>query len=177
MRHFCIAMLALLLAMVAREARAQSIRPTTAPNMAALKRFLRAYAHYPGVGDIKTIRFAVASLPDTGLLLVYMQDQRFCGTSGCGILILKPTGRSFREVDEIGGCWPPFTMLPRRHKGMPDIGIWIQGGGVLPGYQTSVSFNGKRYAYTQGFPPTHRIPRGSGRVLIHDEIPRIPLYP
>ena len=173
MRLFRTALAALLSGVLAAHAPAQSPHA----NIAALKLFLRAYAHYPGVADIKTIRFATAPLPGTGLLIVYMQDQLFCGTSGCGILILKPEGRSFRKVDEIGGCWPPIRMLPSRHYGMPDIGIRIQGGGVLPGYQTSVRFNGKRYTYTQGFPPTHRIKRGAGLTLIRDEIPRIPLYP
>jgi len=177
MRRFYPTMMAILSVVVAGATAAKASRPFTVPEVSALRHFLRAYVRRYGGEDIKTIRFAVAALPTTDSLLVYLQDQRFCGTSGCGILIVKPIGRSFREVDDIGGCWPPFTMLPRRHKGMPDIGIWIQGGGVLPGYQTSVSFNGKRYAYTQGFPPKHRIARASGKVLIPDEIPRLSLYP
>lgn len=176
MQHFRTAIL-VFASVVLCAAPAQSASSSPHPNVAALKRFLRAYAHYPGEEDIKTIRFAYAPLPGTGLLLAYMQDQQYCGTGGCGILILKPQGRSFQIFDVIGGCWPPFTMLPQRHHGMPDIGIWIQGGSVLPGYQTSVSFNGKRYAYTQGFPPTHRIRRGAGRILIREEIPKLRLYP
>jgi hypothetical protein len=172
MPHSRVAISIFLLAMLGNPAPALSA-PT---DMASLRRYLHAYVHQSNV-DIRTVRFAVAPLSNTGLLAVYMQDQQFCGTSGCGILLLKPKGRSFRQVDDIGGCWPPFKILPQSHHGMPDIGIWIQGGGVLPGYQTSVRFNGKHYAYRQGFPPTHRIKRDVGRILIRDETPLYPVDP
>ena len=71
--------------------------------------------------------------------------------------------------------WPPITLLPTKHHGMPDFGVWVEGGGIRPGYQVAVRFNGKDYSDPQ-MPNARKTSPKMGRILIADREKLRPLY-
>lgn len=56
-----------------------------------------------------------------------------------------PRGTSYREVAYLTTSWAPIRVLARKSHGWDDIGVWVQGGGIQPGYETDLFFNGKAY--------------------------------
>jgi hypothetical protein len=42
---------------------------------------------------------------------------------------------------------------------MSDIGVWVQGGGIQPGYEAVLRFNAHEYPKNPSVPPARR-PRG-----------------
>lgn len=118
------------------------------------------------------VRVSAVSLPASGktkaIVLVYMTGRPACGTSGCYLFILERDGSSFREIGFIQG-WPPIHRLPGSTNGYPHIGVWKQGGGVLPGYPARSRFTGKAY---QGLNDLEQIDDlANGRIVISETTP------
>jgi hypothetical protein len=143
---------------------------------ASLKHFLRSYAHDAVEGDDKSTRFATADLPGTRLKLVYLSGRSWCGSGGCTLLVLQREGPTFKRVSEISISRPPIVMLGMRHNGLPDIGVWVEGGGIHPGYQAALPFNGRHYADNLTVAPAHKTKARAGQVLISVETPAAPLF-
>lgn len=153
-----------------------SAAPIPHRNSMALERFLRAYAHDPAIGADRSLRFMAARLPNSTITLAYVQGERWCGTGGCSLLILRPADRSFKVVTEVPTVWRPITMLNTSHHGLPDIGVWVQGGGIQPGYRAALSFDGKGYPQNPTLAAARRVAAGAGKVLISQNDPGVPLY-
>jgi hypothetical protein len=114
----------------------------------SLKSFLR---HYLGdnVGNDKTTRysFAFVSLRDdvTQQVIVYVTGHAWCGSGGCTTLILTAKDSSYQVVTKLTVTRPPIRVLTSKSNGWHDIGVWVQGGGIQPGYEAEVRFDGKTY--------------------------------
>ena len=78
-------------------------------------------------------------------VIVQLTDNDWCGTGGCRTLILEPEGLSYRVVNNFLIAWPPIRVLATKSHGWHDVSIWVAGGGVQPGYESRLSFNGKLY--------------------------------
>jgi|HubBroStandDraft_3_1064219.scaffolds.fasta_scaffold184111_2 hypothetical protein len=48
---------------------------------------------------------------------------------------------------------PNIDFLDSKCSGWHDLGVWVQGGGIQPGYEASLSFNGKEYPSNPTVPP------------------------
>jgi len=140
--------------------RAAELTPSHIQQTARLETFLRAYAS-DGTPNDRAVRYFAAKVPRSNMMVAYLDGRYLCGTSGCSTLILQPHGRSYKILGTIGIHWPPIKLLPTKHHGMPDFSVWVQGGGVQPGYQAAAQFDGKDYAL-----PSRKISDTLGKTLI-----------
>jgi len=72
--------------------------------------------------------------------------------------------------------WKILHVLERKSDGWHDITVWVQGGGIQPGYEADLPFDGKSYATNPTVPPAHRLsPKTAGRMVISDKAIGTPL--
>jgi hypothetical protein len=147
---------------------AQSV-PKQAEVSAQAKRSLRAFLQTFD-GDLKD-RFvaAFADLNSDGRpeAIVYLTSNDWCGSGGCTTLILVPDGDSWRLLTKTPITRPPIRLLRTRSNGWRNIGVWVQGGGIQPGYQAELRFDGKTYPSNPSMPPARPLAgMAEGEMLI-----------
>jgi hypothetical protein len=145
----------------------------------AVLRFLREYLA-GSVGPDKSTIVALARVESTDLraeqLLAYVGGRSWCGTSGCLLLIISPVGSSYRVVGSLT-VWPPIRALNTNTNGRADLRVWVQGGGIQPGYEVHLAFNGTAYPGNASMlPPAPRDAKTAGRVLFAEAWTGPPLY-
>jgi hypothetical protein len=121
---------------------AQREHQPTSEQKAALKSFLERVN-----GKAITYEAAFVDLQDNGVqeVIVYFTDQGSCGTGGCDALILEPSGSSYKTIAEITLVHSPIRVLRSKSHGWHDITVVVVGGGLQPGYEAKLSFDGKTY--------------------------------
>jgi len=92
------------------------------------------------------------------------------------MLILKPANSSFKVLGRVTIVQLPIRVLNSMHNGYPDIGVFVQGGGILPGYEAVLAFNGKRYSSNPSAPPARKATVTQGKVIIGTTDDSVPLY-
>jgi len=110
------------------------------------------------------------------LILVYATGGYVCGTGGCNLLVLKPTATGYSLIGDVQ-TWAPIRLLPTSHSGRPDIAVWVQGGGVRPGYAAAMRYDGETYPRDDGVYERHRLGKVSGRILISGREKGVRLFP
>ena len=85
---------------------------------------------------------AFVDLAGTGRkqVVVYFGGRGWCGTGGCRMLILNPVGPSYEIIAKIPAVRPPFRLLETKSSGWRDLSAWVQGGGILYGYDQRIVF-------------------------------------
>jgi hypothetical protein len=133
------------------------------PNQAeSLKSFLQNYLGKPNAAVERegATRYssALVDLKDDGTkeVIVYISGRAWCGSGGCVALILAPEGKSYRVVTETTVTRLPIRILSTMSNGWHDIGVVVAGGGIQPGYEAILSFDGKSYPSNPTVPPAHR---------------------
>ncbi|WP_157578707.1 hypothetical protein [Rudaea cellulosilytica] len=110
-------------------------------------------------------------------VIVYVSGKGWCGSGGCNLIILAPQKDGYTVIGESGIVKLPIRLLSEKTNGLPNIGVWVQGGGVLNGYEVALPFDGKRYASNPTIPPAKPVPANSkGRVLIEKDQVGKPVY-
>jgi len=149
-----------------------------------LKAYLQHYVGEPKLYDNASTRYidAFADLRDNGNedAIVYLMDDGWCGAGGCTMLVLAPTASSYRLVTRTTITRTPIRVLSTKSHGWHDIAVWVQGGGIEPGYEAKLSFNGKKYASNPSVLPAKPIKgKVAGKVAISndDMLHAKPLYP
>jgi hypothetical protein len=141
----------------------------------SLKQFLRTMDHN------KETRY-IAAFPDldddgTPEAIVYMMGPEWCGSGGCNLLVLKRAGTVWKTVTELRITRPPIRVLKNASNGWHDITVWVAGGGINPGYEAQLRFNGKTYPRNPSVPPARRLKEKlPGAVVINSSQSGIPLY-
>jgi hypothetical protein len=98
--------------------------------------------------------------------IVYVNDRRYCGSGGCLLLVLKRGGTSFKIVGRTTITWPPIKVLEHQTHGWRDIAVQVHGGGIAPGYEAVLSFDGDHYPINPAVSPALRAPAPvAGQVL------------
>jgi hypothetical protein len=127
----------------------------------------------------KTTRY-VAAFRDlngdgTPEAIVHLVGNEWCGSGGCNTLILTREGDSWRVVTKVTITYPPIRVLAKTSHGWHSIGVWVQGGGIQPGYEAELDFDGKTYPRNPSVPPARRLegkPEGETVVLsVRDAVP------
>jgi hypothetical protein len=147
---------------------------------AALKTILKSYLRDQDVEDNAPVRYVAAfvDLNDDGVkeVIVHVTCQSLCGTGGCPTLVLVPIQSSFRIVSRIPITRPPIRVLERKSNGWHDLTVSVQGGGIQPGYEADLPFDGENYATNPTVPPARRLSaKTAGRVVISDKAIGTPL--
>lgn len=139
-----------------------------------LRKFLRSYLDNDSQNIDKTTRFASAKVSFHGKLrevLVYISGRTWCGSGGCPLLVLRPKGSSYAVVGRVTVVRLPIRVLRHSSNGLPDITVWVQGGGIQPGYEAALTFDGVNYPDNPTVPPAHRVKAGtSGIVLLPRQV-------
>ncbi len=126
---------------------------TTAEDL--LRQSLQRWAGDPDSDDVKTTKYIHAFVDLNGdgktEAIVYLMGRGWCGSGGCNTLILARVGGPWKVVNNITITRPPIRVLSSTSHGWHDISVWVQGGGIQPGYDAALSFNGKAYRGTLPF--------------------------
>jgi len=137
----------------------------------SLDTFLQSYlgAPSPKGKDYKRYINALVDLRDDGKheAIVYITDPDWCGTGGCTALILEPENSSYRIITETTIVHLPIRVLETKSHGWRDLGVWVQGGGIQPGYEAKLSYDGKTYPSNPSVAPATQLTKNvKGRVLL-----------
>ena len=111
--------------------------------------------------------------------LIYAMDSgdgtggSLCGSGGCELYVLSLKARSYRVITAISLTRPPIGVLPTMTHGWHDLAVRVAGGGIVPGYEARLRFNGRTYPENPTVSPATRLARGFGKVVIRS-MPPIP---
>jgi hypothetical protein len=146
-----------------------------------LKRFLQNYDGHPISASERSTRYAAAfvDLKDDGTqeVIVYLIGHSWCGSGGCSSLILAAKGSSFKVITKTTVTQLPIRVLFTKTNGWHDLGVEVGGGGIQPGYEAKLRFNGKKYPSNPSVPPAQRLrKKAEGKVVISAETKGTPLY-
>jgi hypothetical protein len=118
----------------------------TVRNEVRLKTFLQGYVKESAADYSETSYYnAFVDLDKDGKqeAIVYLAGNGWCGSSGCHTLILKPESSSYRIVTDISATYPPIRVFDRVAHGWQSVGVWTQGGGIIPpGYESESAMMG-----------------------------------
>jgi hypothetical protein len=92
-----------------------------------------------------------------------------CGSGGCNVEILTQEKDSFRHQSRMTIANPPIRVLDSKSYGGHDLGIWVRGGGIQPGREGRMQFNGNAYPLNPSAAPITP-PNASGKTVITDEM-------
>ena len=99
--------------------------------------------------------------------LVYLADPDRCGSGGCSLIILTPSGTSWRKLGQTTVTRLPVHRLRTRRDGWNDLAVGVGGGGGPSGIAL-LRFEGGRYPSNPSLQPIlNRLPEGA-RLLIAD---------
>lgn len=145
----------------------------------AVEVFLRTYLKSPYY-DYKKTRYIARAAHLHGNerdVIVYLEDRYSCGSGGCTTLVLSPKGRSsYRVVTSMTIVQLPIRILETTANGWHDIGVWVQGGGIQPGYEAVLPFNGRSYPRNPTVPPAKPLMQPRGDVVIARNTQGVLLY-
>lgn len=149
--------------------------------MGNLKKFLRNYEGNPASTGDRTTRYAAAfvDLKDNGEqdAVVYLIDSKWCGSGGGSCLILAPAGTSYKVITKTTVTRLPIRVLPTKTNGWHDLAVGVAGGGIQPGYEARLRFDGSTYPGNPTVPPALRLKADiSGKTVIPADAIGIPLY-
>lgn len=126
-------------------------------------RYSRAYADLNGDGRREAI--------------VYLTGSQVCGSGGCNLFIYTFRAGTWHRIADLSVTWTPIRLLETRSQGWRDLGVFVAGGGVLPGYHALIPFDGRTYASNPSRPPARELRRPvRGRLLISENDRRRPLF-
>ena len=109
--------------------------------------------------------------------IVYLMGPQWCGSGGCHLFILQKSGGSWKTVTSMTITNPPIRILERTLNGWHSLGVGVQGGGIQPGYEAELRFNGKTYPKNPSVPPARRAAGNvAGEVVIKDADNPKPLW-
>ncbi len=143
-----------------------------------IETLLREYLKEQDVDTATRYVSVFVDLNDDGKqeIIVYVLSQSLCGTGGCPTLILAPTLSSFKIIRQVTITWPPILVLPTKAKGWHNIAVWVQGGGIQPGYEAELRYDGNSYPSNPTVPPARRLrARMAGKVVIAENPTGTPL--
>jgi hypothetical protein len=108
--------------------------------------------------------------------LVYVSGQAWCGSGGCTLLVLEPTGSTFKVLGNMDIVQLPIRILPSMKDGHPDIGVVVRGGGVGTAYEAVLSFDGKNYPENPSIRPARKLAGSEGKIVIANTNSSVALY-
>lgn len=143
--------------------------------------FLRHDLRESTSADDKTAKYtkAFVDLNGDGMdeVIVYITGRTLCGTGGCNTLVLARQGATYRVVADITITRPPIRVLKSKSNGWRNLSVWVEGGGIRPGYEAELPFDGNTYARNPSVPPAHRlVTKTAGEVVIRSSEGGTPLY-
>lgn len=94
-----------------------------------------------------------------------------CGSGGCDLYVLSLSPTGYRKVTAISISRPPIRVLPTITHGWHDLGVLVAGGGIIPGYEARLRFNGRTYPSNPSILPATHLKGPAGKVIIKSDPP------
>ena len=159
---------------------AQERHQTSATEGDHLKQFLQVYLKQPRLTD-KTTRYFYSFVDLNGdgkqEIVVYITGDSWCGSGGCTTLVLVPEDSSYRVVTRITITRLPIRVLATKSNGWHNLSVRVQGGGIQPGYEAELPFDGKSYPTNPSTLPARRlIGKTAGKILLPSKENGIALF-
>jgi hypothetical protein len=90
-----------------------------------------------------------------------------CGTGGCNTAVFTPERQGLRTVAWISITRPPIAVAETGSHGWRDLIVRVSGGGLMPGYDARLSYDGLAYPANPTVPPAEPLADAApGTVLI-----------
>ena len=136
-----------------------------------LRAYLQDYLKSGSSDFDKTTRYSAAFAELIGAkvpeVVVYVSGSAWCGSGGCSTLILRKESDSFKVITPTTVTRSPISVLQSTTNGWHVVSVWVQGGGIQPGYTALLPFDGKAYASNPTVPPArHSTGDRGGAILI-----------
>lgn len=127
-----------------------------------------ATAYIAGTLHLTRYRAAAVDLNGDGAseVLAYTEGPEHCGSGGCDLYVLARRSHGWRIVTQTSVTRPPIRLLSTRTKGWHDLGVHVAGGGILPGYDVRLRFNGRRYPGNPSLLRPRPAGAAPGRILL-----------
>jgi hypothetical protein len=99
--------------------------------------------------------------------IVHVAGPMVCGTGGCDSLVFTETDAELRLLTRISLTRPPIAIAQTSTNGWRDLIVHVAGGGILPGRDARLRYDGSTYPSNPTVEPAEPISeRGERRVLI-----------
>jgi hypothetical protein len=83
---------------------------------------------------------------DGGLeFVVHVAGPMVCGSGGCSTLVFTPGKQGLELLAAIAVTRPPIIVAESATNGWRDLVVRVSGGGILPGYDARLRFDGSTY--------------------------------
>jgi len=158
-------------------------QPATSPSPSedSLRTFLQDYVREKHLDDDKATTYVRAFVDLNGdgkeEAIVYLVGRGWCGSGGCVTLVLARRNSSYRVITKITITRPPIRVLNSTSHGWHNIGVWVQGGGVQPGSEAELRFDGKTYPSNPSTPPARPlVGKVAGEIVVPSSQDGTPLY-
>lgn len=93
------------------------------------------------------------------------------------MLILDSDGASYKLVTQTTVTRLPVRILNSKSNGWHDLSVVVAGGGIQPGYEALLSFDGKTYPTNPTVPPARPLKdKVEGRTVLSSATKDEPLY-
>jgi hypothetical protein len=129
-----------------------------------LTRYSVALADLNGDGRPEALIYAMATADGGG-------QADLCGSGGCELYVLSLGQTSYRKVTAITITQLPVRVLSSVLHGWHDLGVQVAGGGIIPGYEARLRFDGHGYPSNPSVPPAIRLKNSMGKVIIKADPP------
>lgn len=86
-------------------------------------------------------------------VIVHVVGPMLCGTGGCNTLVFTPADSGYRLVADISVTRPPVRVSPQTSYGWRNLLVQVSGGGISPGYEAELRFDGETYPANPTVPP------------------------
>jgi heat shock protein HslJ len=123
-----------------------------------------------GVGEIRYFHGS-ADLDEDGdaEVLVHVVGPMLCGTGGCNTLVLTPGDSGYDVVTDISLTRPPIRVSSRSSRGWKNLLVAVSGGGILPGHDAELRFDGSSYPSNPTVPPAEPETDTTGALVVIPE--------
>jgi hypothetical protein len=90
-----------------------------------------------------------------------------CGSGGCDTFVFAQEGSGLRLVSRTSVTRPPIVVASTTTQGWRDLVVRVSGGGIIPGYDARLQFDGRTYPANPTVPPAEPLKApASGEVAI-----------
>jgi hypothetical protein len=143
--------------------------------------FLRSYVEHQMSLEPAFVLYAAQAIqlshaPEEGFV-VYLDSPSLCGSGGCRTLIIDKSKTEYRVITQVNVSRRPVVAFESWTNGWRDLGVAVGGGGINPGYEALLPFDGHRYPGNPTVPPARQAkPDVPSIVLIGADTPLAPLH-
>lgn len=135
-----------------------------------LVRYTTAFYDLDGDGHPEALIYALAMADDTRTPET-VKEANLCGSGGCVLYVLSLAPSNYRVITKTTIVKLPVRVMSSISHGWHDLGVQVSGGGITPGYEARLRFDGHSYPSNPSMPPAIPLKNVSGKVLINADPP------